>query len=240
MDIFLLLDRIQTMNKESSSVFRNLQEHASEQSSHCVEAVCIEMVIFDFGGVLADEGFTRGLQAIAEKQGLNQADFLNLAHSLIHQTGYLTGHADERKYWQAIKEKTGIKDNDAVLRNEILSRFILRPWMFDLVKKLRNAGIKVAILSDQTNWLDELNDRDDFFKYFNPVFNSYHLGKSKVELSHFSDTITRLNRSPEELLFIDDKAEHCESARKVGMHAVHFKDRDSFLQEIKHFFPFLK
>jgi putative hydrolase of the HAD superfamily len=199
----------------------------------------IDMVIFDFGGVLADKGFEEGLSAIATMHGLDEKDFHNLAHGLIHSTGYLTGQCDERVYWQAIRDKTGIRDNDKVLRKEILSRFILRSWMFDIVKKLKTNGIGVAILSDQTNWLDELNKRDDFFQYFDIVFNSYHLGKSKMDPSHFSDTSSRLDRAPQRLLFVDDTKAHCETARKMGMQAIHFIDRDLFLKEIERFCPVL-
>jgi putative hydrolase of the HAD superfamily len=199
----------------------------------------VDIVLFDFGGVLAEKGFEEGLHAISARHGLEEADFYKLVLGVIHTTGFITGHADEHAFWQTIRDKTGIRDDDTILRNEILSRFILRPWMFDIIKKLREAGIGVAILSDQTNWLDELNERYDFFKLFDVVFNSYHLGKSKADPSHFSDTISRLNATPERLLFVDDTGAHCETARKVGINTIKFIDRDSFLKEIRCFFPFL-
>jgi len=199
----------------------------------------IDVVIFDFGGVLAEKGFEEGLRSIAARNRLVETDFYNLALGFIHTTGYLTGHADEHMYWQAIQDKTGIREEDTVLRNDILSRFILRPWMFDIVKKLIASGIGTAILSDQTNLLDELNERDDFFKFFDVVFNSYHLGKSKVDPTHFSDTVSRLNTAPERLLFVDDTGAHCKTARMEGMKAIQFIDRISFMKEIRCFCPFL-
>ena len=198
----------------------------------------IDVVLFDFGGVLAEKGFEEGLHDIAARHGLNEVDFYNQALHIIHATGYLTGHSDENTFWQAIRDKTGIRDDDTTLRNEILSRFIPRPWMFDMVKRLKASGVGVAILSDQTNWLDELNDKYDFFKLFDVVFNSYHLGKSKVDPSHFTDTISRLGITPEKLLFIDDTGPHCESARKAGIHAIQFVDRESFIKAMGCFFQF--
>jgi putative hydrolase of the HAD superfamily len=199
----------------------------------------IDMVIFDFGGVLAEKGFEEGLHTIAVRHGLKEANFYNLVLDCIHTTGYLTGQSDERVFWQAIRDKTGISEDDVTLRNEILSRFIPRPWMFDIVKKLKDSGVGVAILSDQTNWLDELNERYNFFKLFDVVFNSYHLGKSKVDPSHFADTISRLKAVPERLLFVDDTGVHCETARRMGMKAIQFIDRDSFIKKITSFYPFL-
>jgi len=197
----------------------------------------IDMVVFDFGGVLAETGFEEGLRAVAIRHGLDETAFYNLAYDLIYSTGYLTGHAGEHAFWQAIREKTGIEDEDAVLRDEVLSRFVLRPWMLDIVKQLKANGIGTAILSDQTNWLDELNEQNDFFKYFDVVFNSYNLGKSKMDHSHFSDIIKRLNCAPEKLLFVDDTEAHCVTARRMGMKAIRFIDHPSFLEALVRFCP---
>lgn len=197
----------------------------------------IDVVLFDFGGVLAEEGFEKGLRAIAVKHGLNERNFFNLAHGLIHTTGYITGRADEHAYWEAIRGRTGIRDDDDTLRRELLSRFILRSWMFDIIRELKASGIRVVILSDQTNWLDELNGLYDFFTYFDFVFNSYHLGKNKTDVSHFSDTISRLKGPGERMLFIDDSAAHCERARKAGMKAIHYAGRESFLKDLEALCP---
>jgi putative hydrolase of the HAD superfamily len=200
----------------------------------------IDMVVFDFGGVLAEIGFEEGLRVVAMRHGLDERAFYNLAYDLIYSTGYLTGRIGEHAFWQTIREKTGIEDGDTILRNEVLSRFVLRPWMFDIVKKLKANGIGTAILSDQTNWLDELNEQHDFFKYFDVVFNSHNLGKSKMDPSHFSDIIKRLNCAPERLLFVDDTEEHCVTAHSMGMKAIHFIDRPSFLEAIVRFWPLLQ
>ncbi len=210
-------------------------------SVHSPNSTCsVDMVLFDYGGVLANEGFEKGLKAIAARHGLVEADFFDLAHDLIHTTGYLTGHAGEQAYWQAIRDNTGIRDDDETLRNEILSRFVLRPWMIDAVIRLKESGTKVGILSDQTNWLDELNDRDGFFRYFDIVFNSYHLGKTKMDPSHFSDTVSRLGNEAERLLFVDDRPGHCERARSAGMKAIRYTGRESFVSELARFCPFLQ
>lgn len=195
----------------------------------------LDVVLFDFGGVLADEGFAKGLGAIAARNGLNEMDFFGLARELIHTTGYITGQADEHTYWQAIRDRTGITGSDYEFRNEILSRFTPRPWMLDIAKRLKASGIPAVILSDQTNWLDELNEIHAFFKHFDIVFNSYHLGKCKMDPTHFTDTISRLQAAPERMLFIDDSEDHCERARLSGMKAIRFASREQFLKDLSHY-----
>lgn len=195
-------------------------------------------VLFDFGGVLADEGYRKGLHAIARRHGINEDDFYELARALIYTTGYITGRSVEAVYWQAIRDRTGIADSDTGLRNEILSRFVLRPFMFDIVARLRSAGIKAAILSDQTNWLDELDARLGFFRSFDAVYNSYHLGKSKTDVSHFTDVVSRMKDTPGRTLFVDDDEAHCQRARSACLKAIRYVGRDEFLKEFARYVLF--
>jgi len=126
----------------------------------------LDIVLFDFGGVLAEEGFANGLKAIGRDNGFDPEAFFRIGSGLVHETGYVTGRCGEAEYWKALRGKTGIKDSDSKLREEILSRFILRKWMLGIVTEIKKAGVRTGILSDQTNWLNELNEKYDFFRYF--------------------------------------------------------------------------
>lgn len=200
------------------------------------ENCAIDVVLFDFGGVLAEEGFRNGLQSIARLNGLDEESFFVTASRTIHVCGYVLGKASEKTYWEILRKTTGIRGDDQFLRNEILSRFIPRKWMIDLVKTIRGARILVGILSDQTNWLDELNSRDNFFRWFDYVFNSYHMGKSKNDLSHFEDVIRILANEARRVLFIDDDPGNCERAARTGLKVIHYIDRDRFRKEIARYF----
>lgn len=192
----------------------------------------IKVVLFDFGGVLAEEGFREGLMAIARSHGLDPDAFFQTAAILAYDTGYVTGAADEATYWHALRQKTGIKGSDEALRSELLDRFVLRPWMIELVRDLRSRGWNVCILSDQTNWLDELNERYDFFKEFDDVFNSYHVGKGKHDSSLFTDIASQLQVQPGEMAFIDDNEGHIHRAQSHEIHTIHFRDREILLSDL--------
>ena len=200
----------------------------------------IELILFDFGGVLAEEGFRNGLNAIALRNGLNPEEFWPQAYALTFNGGYVTGKMDEATFWQTLREQTGIKGSDADLRAEILSRFQIRQWMIEVVKKLREACVRCAILSDQTNWLDELNEKYDFFQWFDQVFNSFHMGKSKQDPTIFDDIAEELHVNPEQILFIDDGSENIERARIKGLQTLLYKDQASFIKELASFCPLLK
>jgi HAD superfamily hydrolase (TIGR01509 family) len=192
----------------------------------------IDVVLFDFGGVLAEEGWKEGLEVIAQANGLDVSKFLQDANDTLYATGYLLGKASESRFWSALRERTAIKEDDAFLTSEIFTRFLIRDWMIDLVKELKAQKFTVGILSDQTDMLDKLNQRYDFFKWFDHVFNSYHVGKGKRDISLFDDVARTLRRSPDRILFIDDDPGHVDRARKKGWKTIRYVDRDSFLKEM--------
>jgi len=193
----------------------------------------IKALVVDFGGVLADEGFRQGLKAIARKNGLDPDLFFPLARDLIYDSGYVTGGADEHTYWENIRLKTKVRNDDNELRREILDRFVLRPGMFEEIKRVRDAGVTVALLSDQTDWLDELNRKEPFYHYFDHIFNSFVLKKSKRDATLFKDVTERLAVRPEEILFVDDNPENVARAKAQGWETLHFTNEDDFKKALK-------
>ncbi len=195
----------------------------------------IRLVLFDFGGVLAEEGFREGLKAIAKGKGLDPGDFYKISSDLVYHTGYITGGCDEHSYWNAVRKKTGAKGADQEFREEILKRFKLRPEMMAVVEKIKSSGLIVAILSDQTNWLDELDQRTHFHHHFDYVFNSYHLKKTKRDPSIFKEICSLLGVRPKEVLFVDDNMENVKGASNQDLKAIHYKGAREFQMEIKKF-----
>lgn len=197
----------------------------------------INWAVFDYGGVLAEEGFVAGLEAIAQNERLRPEYVFETARDIILSTGYLTGEALEETFWNRFRRETGINRTDEDLRTEILSRFVLRPWMVELITALKKNGISTAILSDQVNWLDELDLRDNFFKHFDRVYNSFHVGLSKNNPAIFEELIHWIDSSPNSILFIDDHLPHIKRARSRGLNAIHYTDKDSFIKEFSQFCP---
>jgi FMN phosphatase YigB (HAD superfamily) len=193
----------------------------------------IDVVLFDFGGVIAEEGFKQGLKVIAKANGMDEKIFVQAAFDAIYASGYVLGKAPENAFWKELKEKTGVKGDNSALMKEIFSRFVLRRWMIDLVKRLKSEKIVTGILSDQTDMLDKLNERYDFFKWFDHIFNSYHLGKGKRDVTLFDDIARTLKTEPSGILFIDDDPGHVERARQKGWHAIQYMNQEAFQRDLK-------
>lgn len=198
-----------------------------------ISLMAVRAVLFDFGGVLAEEGFREGLKAIARKNNIDQDAFFVRARELIYSCGYLTGYTDEHTYWKSLRGQTGISGTDVDLRESILTRFVLRHRMFEEVRRLRAGGLTVGILSDQTDWLEMLNDRYDFYRHFDVVFNSFRLHKSKRDATLFDDVASVLKLTPSEIVFVDDDEGHAGRAKSRRFIALQFKSIADFKQKIR-------
>lgn len=188
----------------------------------------IRAVFFDYGGVLAEEGFREGLRAIGAKAGLDPDETFRVGRKVAFGGGYTTGLVGEAEFWRGFREATGITAGDLELRDEILVRFVLRPEMVEHVKECRSQGYITCMLSDQTNWLDELDRRDGFLRHFDRVFNSYLIGKSKADPSVFRDVAEAVGVSTEEALFIDDSEGNIKRAQGEGMNTILFTGLEEF------------
>jgi putative hydrolase of the HAD superfamily len=193
----------------------------------------IRAILLDFGGVIAEEGFREGLYAIADRFGLDQKRFFQLANEAVYDSGYVTGTGSERDYWNEVRSHAGIIAPDEELRREIITRFIPRQWMLEITETMHKSGIITAILSDQSDWLDQLDANYNFFQYFDAVFNSFHLGKTKRDPTTFTDTLQALKVDGKQTLFVDDNIGHIDRAAAAGLQTHHFIDRDSFVKKLK-------
>lgn len=192
----------------------------------------IRAVVLDFGGVVAEEGFRLGLEAIARRHDIDPAELRREAEEAIYDTGYVVGRGTEGDFWERLRRRTGITGTDDALADEILRRFVLRPRMIAAVRAVRRRGLVVAILSDQTDWLERLDARDRFFLEFDRVFNSYRLGKGKRDATVFDDVVRALGAVPGETLFADDNPGHVDRARSRGLAVLLFRAEDAFLSEL--------
>lgn len=182
----------------------------------------LKTILFDFGGVVAEEGFREGLREIAQKNGFDPDGFFMTAESLIYSTGYLTGLAQETVYWEALRARTGVRGSDQELSREILKKFVIRPAILACVDLLKAKGHSIVMLSDQTNWLEEIDKTTGLFRHFDRILNSYRIMRSKRDEETFRYVCDLLQKKPEDTIFIDDNDGHIQRASAAGMKTIHF------------------
>jgi putative hydrolase of the HAD superfamily len=196
----------------------------------------IRAVLFDFGGVIATEGFREGLHAVARRQGLDPEELVRIGMDAIYDSGYITGRGSEAGFWGMMRQRAGLAGTDGELTSEILTSFAVRPRMLEAVRRLRRMGIVTVMLSDQTDWLERLDERDDFYREFDRVFNSYRLGKGKRDPAIFAEVVALLGIEAGEALFVDDMPANVERSISRGVRGLLFENEEEFLAELERLF----
>jgi len=189
-------------------------------------------LLFDYGGVIAEEGFHNALTENSIEAGYPPEVLPTLAMDAVYESGYVTGTGSDADFWQLLREHFPLSQTDEWLSQQILHRFTLRPAMLELVDTLHRHGYRTAILSDQTDWLDHLDKRDRFFHHFDRVFNSYYLGIGKRDETIFDLVTEQLAVPPAETIFIDDNQANVRQAQSRGLHALLFVDIETLRSEL--------
>lgn len=189
----------------------------------------IHAVLFDYGGVIAEEGFYHGLISLAEEQALDAKTMPQQGMDAVYDSGFVLGRGSVNDFWSLLRQRTGLEGDDELLTERVLEGFQIRIWVIELVRKLRAKGYLAGILSDQTPWLDELDKVDHFYQEFDHVFNSYYRGKGKRDASLFTDVVTELGLEPAQVLLVDDNEDNVQRAKQMGLNAIHYTSHSDFI-----------
>ena len=197
-----------------------------------VTAPAVQAVIFDFDGVIAERGFRAALRTLAARCGLDYAPLPARAMQALVDSGYLTGRGSEQAWWEQLQGELGPLGSCRQFRGDLLEASVVRPWQLALAGRLAGAGYRTAVLSDHTDWLDEIETRQPFGHAFGRVFNSYYLGASKRESASFRAVLDALGTAPERSVFIDDNPDNVARAAALGMTGIVYREREAFLRDL--------
>ena len=172
---------------------------------------------YKIGGVYYTEGFMEGLFAIARKHGLDEEEFYRTATEVIFATGYVRGEVPEAKFWNQLAKTAGIGMNLFAEREIILTSFKPLPGMQELATRIRDQ-VFLGLLTDQCNWLYELDERDNLLIAFDTVVNSYEEGYTKRDMEIFRIACQRFGLLQEEIAFVDDNPDNIDRANEFGIY----------------------
>lgn len=191
--------------------------------------MAIKTVIFDFDGVIAEPGFRLGLAQMSSASDLPVEELARQGMRALLKSGYVTGQGSEVAFWDLLTASTEIEGDAAQLREAIISQSEIRQPMLKLIEVLRNSGITVALLSDHTDWLDQIISQHQLDVHFDYLFNSYHLHQCKRDSLLFDRVVGLVKAVAEQTLFIDDNPNNVERATSRGLSGIVYQDHPKLL-----------
>jgi len=195
----------------------------------------ISSVIFDFDGVIAEPGFRLALAELTPGSNVELAEIANQGMRALLKSGYVTGQGSEADFWEMLTATTDLAGNSATFRAAVMRCSTIRPPMVDLVGGLRKGGVPVALLSDHTDWLDEIAAATGLVDQFDYFFNSYHLRCSKRDPLVFDQVLALMGSDAGQTLFVDDNPANVERATSRGLHGIVYRDFPQLIADMAAF-----
>jgi putative hydrolase of the HAD superfamily len=103
--------------------------------------------------------------------------------------------------------------------------------MFDMARDLKDAGVRVALLSN--NWGTDY-PRETIDELFDTIVISGEVGMRKPNPDIFLHTLDLLGLEPGQAAFIDDAEPNTEGAARLGISAVLHRDPISTRERVSH------
>ncbi len=136
------------------------------------------------------------------------------------------GECTNEEFEAALAAQLSHADGRPVVPDGLLARMFaagtVQNAMLDLIRELRRAGLRTALLSN--SWGNDDYPRHLFPELFDVVVISAEVGMRKPEERIFRHTAALLGLEPEECVFIDDVAANIAAAEAIGLIGVHHRE----------------
>jgi putative hydrolase of the HAD superfamily len=193
-------------------------------------------VIFDYGGVLACHQTKEDVERIARIAGFTPDELNNLYWS--ERGAYDKNLMTAEDYWNSMarrKNKTFTADEIRRLieaDNDSWTHF--DDQMYEYVSSLKSDGKRVAVLSNMPHELGEtLKATGRGLSPFHHITLSYEVRSIKPEPEIYEHCLAGLGLPAKDVLFLDDRPENIEGARRVGIDGIRFTSRDEILPQLR-------
>jgi putative hydrolase of the HAD superfamily len=204
----------------------------------------IEVVVSDFGGVLTSpliQSFMAfqdqtGISTEVLAQGMAAATEANGGENPLFEMerGELTEDDFLEKLTVSLEPLLGHPPEMHRFKEIYFEALQPNPGMIDLMRELKAEGYRMAMLTNNVReWEPLWRSMLPVDEIFETVVDSGFVGCRKPESKIYALTLERIDAPAGSCLFVDDVEVNCEGARRAGMHAVHFRDNEQAIGEIR-------
>jgi putative hydrolase of the HAD superfamily len=143
-----------------------------------------------------------------------------------------SGKISERDYWMTRTRETGARvgKNWTKMEDFVLAArgadpdAIIRPEFRETLAKVRLAGLKLAILSNELDLFygADFRGKLPFLKHFDVIVDATHTNILKPDPRTYMSVCEQLSLAPQHCVFVDDQAKNIRGADAIGMPTIHF------------------
>jgi putative hydrolase of the HAD superfamily len=192
----------------------------------------IKCIVFDWGGVLIDNPVEDFAKECANKIGVKVEKLKTTYLEYAYQ--FERGLIEESILWDKIGKRLNIRINseNSIWYDCFKNVYSPRVEIFNLAKQLKYNGYLVALLSNtETPAMNFFDDQS--YEMFDYKVFSCKEGEAKPEPELYKILLEKLGTPAEHTLFIDDKLENIETAKKLNMNAIQYLTKDDLFENLR-------
>lgn len=190
-------------------------------------------IIFDLGGVYFTDGTKQAIHSISEKYNIPPEKIKAVPKGELG-TQYRTGEITADIFWEKAKNYWGIIASSDDLANMWLKGYEPIDGTANLIQRIKKAGHELLFLSDNVKErVEYLSEKYNFLPNFKDGVFSHEAGIRKPNPKIYQLVLEKASNIAENCVYIDDKLELLEPAKKLGMEAVQFIDPNQVESELR-------
>jgi len=203
----------------------------------------IRAVVSDFGGVLTTPLMT-AFMALQDEHGISPEQFATAMGALRERDGEVPLYPLERgeiteaafldQLTEVLEPVLGHRPEMHRFRETFIGGLQPNPPMIELMRELKGRGLRMAMLTNNVReWEPLWRAMLPVDEIFETVVDSAFVGCRKPEARIYELTLERIGTPAEHCLFVDDVEINCDAAREAGIRAVHFRENEQAIAEIR-------
>ena len=185
----------------------------------------IRTVLFDMGNVIVSFSHERMFEQIGEVCGRPSDEVKEFLASTALANRFETGKVDAKGFHREMEEWAKQPVDSAELIRAGADIFWLDTPMPDVIKQIREQGIRLVLLSNTSSThIDMVREKWSVLDDFDDLVLSYEVGAMKPDRAIYEAALAKIQCDPSECFYTDDIAPYVEAGRAVGLQAEIFRD----------------
>ena len=189
-----------------------------------------KLFIFDMGEVLILN--VKNLQAIAERFSLDYKPFR--AFYGLYDKDLMEGKMESMDFFGIMEKKYNVKINENLFIRDFHP--LPNPYMMEIIDKLREKGHRCVLGSNtfepHMTVVEKMEEKP--LSHLDHLYLSYKMGVAKPSPDFFLHILEKEKVSPEDTVFIDDRAYNTDVASSLGIKTLLYNNENK--EENEEFF----
>ena len=191
-------------------------------------------IVFDIGNVLLDFGWEAYLDSFSFPPDKARRIAGHVFRSQLWNERDKALYPEEYYVEQIVKELPEYEEDVRLVMENSSSCMHERDYALTWVQYLKNKGYHLYILSNYSErGLKETRDLMTFLPYMDGAVFSCEEKQIKPEPEIYETLLSRYQLDPTCTVFLDDREDNCEAARRKGMKAIRFESLKQAAAELK-------